>query len=60
MLQMLDTSKPGGATFEQLADYYVRAYDAVRASETVLSGASGVMVVIHDAFQPVLNVSPSL
>lgn len=54
---ILDTStaKTGGCPFDTLADYYVRAYDAVRAEEHVLDGASPVMVVIHDAFEPVLN-----
>lgn len=42
------------------AAYYVRAYESVRAKETVISGAEPVMVVIHDAFQPVLNVCFSL
>jgi hypothetical protein len=52
----LDTGKEGGATFEQLADYYVRSYKSIRAKETILDGAAPVTVIIHDAFQPVLNV----
>jgi hypothetical protein len=36
--------------FDTLADFYVKGYEVVRASETILDG-NEVMVVIHDAFQ---------
>ncbi|WRT66444.1 uncharacterized protein IL334_003402 [Kwoniella shivajii] len=44
-----------GMDFNVLADFYVQGYQAVRDSEHILSGSNEVMVVIHDAFQPVLN-----
>lgn len=37
--------------FYTLADFYVKGYEVVRASETILDGNNEVMVVIHDAFQ---------
>jgi hypothetical protein len=37
--------------FDTLADFYVKGYEVVRASETILDGSNEVMVVIHDAFQ---------
>jgi hypothetical protein len=37
--------------FYTLADFYVKGYQAVRSSETIIDGANEVMVVIHDAFQ---------
>ncbi|RSH87288.1 hypothetical protein EHS25_003197 [Saitozyma podzolica] len=46
---------PSGMDFYTLADFYVKGYEVVRASETILDGNNEVMVVIHDAFQPVLN-----
>lgn len=52
---ILDTTIEGGCPFETLASYYVRAYDALRASEYTLEGAYPVMAVIHDAFQPIAN-----
>ncbi|KAL7412182.1 glycoside hydrolase superfamily [Mrakia frigida] len=51
----LDTMFAGGATFDQLADYYVRAYASIRDKEVILDSAAPVTVVIHDAFQAVLN-----
>lgn len=54
---LLNTLASGGATFDQLADYYVQAYNTVRGAETVISGNDDVTVVIHDAFQEVTNVS---
>ncbi|OCF60683.1 glucan 1,3-beta-glucosidase [Kwoniella mangroviensis CBS 10435] len=44
-----------GMDFNVLADFYVQGYNTVRANEHILSGSNEVMVVIHDAFQPVLN-----
>lgn len=44
-----------GMDFYTLADFYVKGYQAVRANEHIIEGANEVMVVIHDAFQPLLN-----
>ncbi|WVQ80824.1 hypothetical protein IAT38_002931 [Cryptococcus sp. DSM 104549] len=44
-----------GMDFYDLADFYIKGYQAVRNAEHIISGANEVMVVIHDAFQPVLN-----
>jgi glucan 1,3-beta-glucosidase len=46
---------PNGMDFNVLADYYVQGYNTVRASEYIAEGSQEVMVVIHDAFQPLLN-----
>ncbi|CAD6586594.1 MAG: hypothetical protein TREMPRED_004495, partial [Tremellales sp. Tagirdzhanova-0007] len=46
---------PNGMEFNTLADFYVQGYATVRASENIISGSNEVMVVIHDAFQPLLN-----
>ncbi|KAL7421647.1 hypothetical protein Q5752_003416 [Cryptotrichosporon argae] len=44
-----------GMEFDVLADYYTRAYAVVRANEYIQPANNEVMVVIHDAFQPLLN-----
>ncbi|KIR40547.1 glucan 1,3-beta-glucosidase [Cryptococcus deuterogattii 99/473] len=44
-----------GMDFYTLADFYLKGYQAVRANEHIIEGANEVMVVIHDAFQPLLN-----
>ncbi|TYJ54574.1 hypothetical protein B9479_004803 [Cryptococcus floricola] len=44
-----------GMSFDDLADFYVKGYKTVRANENIISGANETMVVIHDAFQPLLN-----
>jgi glucan 1,3-beta-glucosidase len=46
---------PDGMNFDVLADFYVQGYQTVRASEFIEDGSQEVMVVIHDAFQPLLN-----
>jgi len=46
---------PAGMNFETLADFYVQGYQTVRANEHIAEGSKEVMVVIHDAFQPLLN-----
>ncbi|KAK8864468.1 hypothetical protein IAR55_001718 [Kwoniella newhampshirensis] len=46
---------PNGMEFDVLADFYVKGYNAVRGAEYIPEGFNEVMVVIHDAFQPVLN-----
>lgn len=51
----IDSYNPAGMTFDTLANYYVQGYEAVRASEYIANGSQEVMVVIHDAFQPLLN-----
>ncbi|OWZ37095.1 glucan 1,3-beta-glucosidase [Cryptococcus neoformans AD2-60a] len=44
-----------GMDFYTLADFYVKGYQVVRANENIIDGANEIMVVIHDAFQPLLN-----
>ncbi|WWC89245.1 uncharacterized protein L201_004165 [Kwoniella dendrophila CBS 6074] len=46
---------PAGMKFDVLADFYVKGYQVVRNNEHIIQGSKEVMVVIHDAFQPVLN-----
>ncbi|WWD17228.1 hypothetical protein CI109_101666 [Kwoniella shandongensis] len=46
---------PNGMNFDVLADFYVQGYNAVRGAEHIQESSNEVMVVIHDAFQPVLN-----
>ncbi|ORX36578.1 glycoside hydrolase superfamily [Kockovaella imperatae] len=44
-----------GMSWDFYAGFLVQAYQAVRSSETVMQGNHEVMVVVHDAFQPILN-----
>ncbi|ORY32786.1 glycoside hydrolase superfamily [Naematelia encephala] len=44
-----------GMDFYSLAEFYVQGYAAVRANEYIQPGENEVMVVIHDAFQPLMN-----
>lgn len=53
---MDDTGK-WGATWDKLSKYYLDAYDTVRWNETVLDGHPKTMVIFHDAFQKISNVS---
>jgi glucan 1,3-beta-glucosidase len=46
---------PGGMDFNVLADFYVKGYQVVRSNEYIQEGDHEVMVVIHDAFQPLMN-----
>ncbi|WWC70062.1 uncharacterized protein I206_104007 [Kwoniella pini CBS 10737] len=46
---------PNGMDFYVLAEFYVKGYQVVRNNEHIISGANEVMIIIHDAFQPILN-----
>jgi glucan 1,3-beta-glucosidase len=43
-------------SFDVLADFYVKGYNAVRESEYIAEGSHEVMVIIHDAFQVCLDI----
>ena len=57
---LMDDTGKWGATWDKLSNYYLDAYDTIRRNETVIEGHPKTMVIFHDAFQKISNVSLSV